>query len=56
MPSWKPAQYSSSGLTSTRDRIKYWHQKNNTGITDSFIIEDLYHQNIACGTRVTMIF
>ena len=55
MPSWKPSQYSSSGLISTEERIKYWHQKNNTGISDCFTIEDLYSNNKACGTRVTMI-
>ncbi|MFZ4545626.1 MAG: sensor histidine kinase, partial [Saprospiraceae bacterium] len=55
MASWKPKQYTSTGLYNTEERIKYWHEKNKTNITDFFKIEDLFIGNKPSGTKVTLI-
>ena len=52
---WKKKQHISSGLNSTEERIKFWHEKNNNQVPDFMKIEDLQENNQAKGTRITII-
>jgi LytS/YehU family sensor histidine kinase len=51
---WK-GKHTSSGMSATLERVDFWHKKNNTYISNFFTIEDLTENNIAKGTRVTLI-
>lgn len=51
---WKGI-YVSSGVKATQQRLDFWHKQLQTGITEYFIIEDLFDNNIPAGTCVTLI-
>jgi ligand-binding sensor domain-containing protein len=52
---WREKQQVSSGLSTTKERIKYWHEKNNATANDDLMrIEDLEENGIAKGTRITI--
>ncbi len=51
---WK-SKHTSSGVAHTEERIKFWHEKGQTNIQNYLTVEDLYENNQAKGTRVTII-
>jgi LytS/YehU family sensor histidine kinase len=52
---WREKQQVSSGLATTKERIQFWHKKNNaTANEELMIIEDLEENGIAKGTRITI--
>jgi ligand-binding sensor domain-containing protein len=52
---WREKQQVSSGLATTKERIQFWHEKNNATANDDLMrIEDLEENGIAKGTRITI--